>query len=164
MNHGERSQCTESSGLSTTPSSLNSNSSAQSEQVDIPSQIRMAVVAHARFCMPEEACGLLAVDRAGGLKMAYATTNVERSRVRFTVAPGEHYGAIRSAEARGWVIGGSFHSHPESAAFPSATDISGALDSSWLYLVVGMGDEFPDLRGFRIREMMVDEVVLREVP
>jgi proteasome lid subunit RPN8/RPN11 len=80
------------------------------------------------------------------------------------VAPPEHYGAIRNAEGLGWAIGGSFHSHPESAAFPSARDIAGALDASWLYLVVGMEGGFPEVRGFRIREMKVDEVVLREVP
>jgi proteasome lid subunit RPN8/RPN11 len=96
--------------------------------------------------------------------MAYATTNVERSRVRFTVAPREHFGAIRHAERNGWSIGGSFHSHPDSAAFPSARDISGALDPEWLYLVVGMGGGFPELRGFRIREYLVAEVALLEVP
>jgi proteasome lid subunit RPN8/RPN11 len=134
------------------------------EQIDFPSQIHLAVVAHAQFCMPEEACGLLAMDRSGRLRMAYATTNVERSSVRFTVAPGEHYGAIRNAERQGWAIGGSFHSHPESVAFPSARDIAGALDASWLYVVVGMGGGFPEVRGFRIREMRIDEVALREVP
>jgi proteasome lid subunit RPN8/RPN11 len=134
------------------------------EQVDLPGQIRRAIIAHAEFCLPEEACGLLAVDELRRLRMAYATTNVERSAVRFTVDPREHYRAIRSAEARGWTIGGSFHSHPESSAFPSARDIEGALDPSWLYVVVGMGNGFPDLRGFRIRESTVDEVTLRGVP
>lgn len=134
------------------------------ERIEIPSQIRRALVAHARFCHPEEACGLVAVDDVGRLRMAYATTNVERSRVRFTVSPREHYGAIRHAESRGWSIGGSFHSHPDSAAFPSARDIEGALDPGWLYLVVGMGNGYPEVRGFRIRGYMVDEVSLREVP
>jgi proteasome lid subunit RPN8/RPN11 len=133
------------------------------ERVEVPSQIRQAIYAHAEFCLPEEACGLLAFDD-GRMVMAYATTNVERSRVRFTVAPREHYGAIRNAEGRGWQIGGSFHSHPESAAFPSASDIAGALDPSWLYLVIGTANGLSELRGFRIRGVEVDEVVLREVP
>jgi proteasome lid subunit RPN8/RPN11 len=135
-----------------------------SEQIDIPAQISEAILTHARFCLPEEACGLVAVDGSGRLRMAYATTNIERSRVRFTVAPREHFGAIRNAEGRGWSIGGSFHSHPESAAFPSATDIASAFDASWLYFIVGMADGYPELRGFRIRSMRVDEVELREVP
>jgi len=123
-----------------------------------------AFVAHARFCHPEEACGLLAVDDAGRLQMAYATTNVDGSRVHFTVSPREHFSAIRHAESRGWSIGGSFHSHPESAAFPSARDISGALDPAWLYVVVGMGGAVTEVRGFRIRQGIVEEVSLVEVP
>ena len=127
-------------------------------------QIREAMVAHAQFCLPEEACGLIAIDGDGQIRMAYPATNVDRSRVRFTVSPREHYGAIRHAESRGWLIGGSFHSHPESAAFPSARDVEGALDPAWLYVVVGMFNGYPEIRGFRIREYMVDEVALREVP
>lgn len=134
------------------------------ERIEVPSQIKQAFVAHARFCHPEEACGLLAVDGAGRIQMAYATTNVDQSRVRFTVAPKEHFGAIRHAESRGWSIGGSFHSHPESGAFPSAHDVAGALDPGWLYVVIGLGGGLPDVRGFRIREYMVDEVALVDVP
>ena len=96
--------------------------------------------------------------------MAYPMTNVERSRVRFTVSPREHYGAIKHAERSGWSIGGSFHSHPDSAAFPSARDVEGALDPAWLYVVVGMGNGYPEIRAFRIREYAVDEVMLVEEP
>ena len=134
------------------------------EQVTVPAQVREAMVSHAKSCLPEEACGLIAVDDDGIIQFAYPATNVDRSRVRFTVAPKEHFAAIKDAESRGWTIGGSFHSHPESAAFPSARDVEGALDPSWLYLVVGMANGFPEIRGFRIREYMVDEVALREVP
>ena len=95
------------------------------EQVSVPTQVREAMVAHARDCLPEEACGLIAVDGDGVIQFAYPATNVDRSRVRFTVAPSEHYAAIKDAESRGWIIGGSFHSHPESAAFPSARDVEG---------------------------------------
>jgi len=106
------------------------------EVLVVPGQIRDAIVAHARFCFPEEACGLIAVDEDHELRMAYATTNVDRSAVRFTVSPTEHFGAIRHAERHGWTISGSFHSHPESAGFPSARDIEGALDPDWLYMIV----------------------------
>lgn len=132
------------------------------EHVDFNQQIREAMVNHATFCFPQEACGLIAIDDHDRPRMVYATTNVERSRVRFTVSPAEHFGAIRHAEAHGWSIAGSFHSHPDSGAFPSARDIDGALDPAWLYVIVGLGDGAPDVRGFRIRDYQVDEVVLRE--
>ncbi len=132
------------------------------ERFDIPVEIHEAMVAHSLFCFPEEACGLVAIDGDHSVRMVYATTNVDRSPVRFTVSPREHFGAIQHAERNGWTIAGSFHSHPESSAFPSARDISGALDPDWLYLIVGMGDGAPDVRGFRIRDFEVAEVLLLE--
>jgi proteasome lid subunit RPN8/RPN11 len=132
------------------------------EHVLIPPQVHEAMIEHARFCYPEEACGLIAFDHAGSIRMAYATTNVDRSRVRFTVAPREHYGAIKHAERHGWMIAGSFHSHPESPAFPSGRDIEGALDPEWLYVIVGLSDVMPEVRAFRIRDYRVTEVSHRE--
>ncbi|MDX2342451.1 MAG: M67 family metallopeptidase [Acidimicrobiia bacterium] len=132
------------------------------EQMKIPEQIYSAMAAHAQFCYPEEACGLLAIDGAHALRMVYATTNVDRSNINFTVSPEEHFGAIRHAESCGWQIAGSFHSHPDSAAFPSAHDIAGALDPEWLYVVVGLANGIADVRGYRIRDDAVSEVTLVE--
>ena len=134
------------------------------ERVAIPEQIHAAMIAHADFCFPEEACGLIAVDEEHALRMVYAATNIDRSRTKFTVSPEEHFGAIRHAETQGWQVAGSFHSHPESAAFPSAHDIAGALDPEWLYVVVGLLGGVADVRGYRIRDFAVSEVVFVEVP
>lgn len=123
------------------------------------SQIIEAAIAHGRYTYPEEACGLLAVDGEGEVRMAYCLTNVERSRYRFTVDPSEHYRAMRHAERYGWDIGGVFHSHPFSPAYPSATDVAGALDPTWLYVVVGLArPDDPEVRTFSIVAGEVTEV------
>ena len=125
----------------------------------LASQFVEAVVAHARFTYPEEACGLLAVDGERRVRMAYCLTNRDRSRFRFTVDPTEHYHAWRHAERHGWDIGGVFHSHPASPAFPSQTDVAGALDPDWLYVIVSLSDESnPEVRAFRIEAGAVAEV------
>lgn len=125
----------------------------------LPAQIVDAVVAHGRFTYPEEACGLLAVDADGRVRMAYCLTNVERSRHRFTVEPTEHYRALRHAERHGWEIGGDFHSHPASPAYPSATDVAGALDPEWIHVVVSLTDpDAPVVRVFSIVEGEVTEL------
>jgi proteasome lid subunit RPN8/RPN11 len=130
--------------------------------VHIPDPIRKAVVAHARFCAPEEACGLLAVDDSGALRMAYCLTNVDRSASSYTVDPTEHYHALMHAERNGWSLGGSFHSHPRSGAVPSRTDVDRALEPGWLYLIVGLADPGrPEVRGWRITAGSADEVPLR---
>lgn len=117
----------------------------------LPPQMREAMVAHARFAFPEEACGLLATDGHGALRMVYCTTNIERSATRFTVDPTEHFRAMRHAERNGWEIGGSFHSHPTSPALPSRTDIAGALEPAWVYVIVGLArPDRPEVRAFQI--------------
>lgn|GEM_PF-1284704 len=125
----------------------------------MPGQIHDAIVAHARFCAPAEACGLLATDRDGRLRMAYCLTNVDASPSRFTVAPDEHYRAMRHAERNGWTIGGSFHSHPASPPFPSPADVAGALDPAWLHVVAGLLPA-PQVRGFAISGGVATEVPL----
>jgi proteasome lid subunit RPN8/RPN11 len=128
--------------------------------VQVPDEIRAAIVAHARWCLPEEACGLLAVDASGALRMAYCLTNVAASPHRFTVHPVENFRAIEHAERNGWRIGGEFHSHPVSSAVPSAADVAGALDPDWVHLIVGpVGDEVP-LRAFRIAAGRVSELTV----
>ena len=145
-----------------TSSNIGSEIGTRKERVPIYQEMQDAMVAHAQFCFPQEACGLIAVDKDNRPQMIYATTNVDRSRVRFTVSPEEHYGAIVHAERSGLTIAGSFHSHPDSAAFPSTRDIEGALDPDWLYVIVGMGNGQPDVRGFRIRQGRVAEVAFWE--
>ena len=106
----------------------------------LPEQVHEAIVAHARFCHPYEACGLLAVDGQGAITFVYACTNRAHSRTRFVVDPTEHFRAIQHAEAQGWTIAGAFHSHPTGDAVPSPTDEAGALDPTWFHVVVA-GDE-----------------------
>ncbi len=119
--------------------------------MEIPAQVRDAMVAHARFCYPEEACGLLAFDDAGQVRMAYALTNVEHSPVAYTIDPGEHIKALRHAERHGWRLGGVFHSHTHTAAYPSRTDVSRAPEPDWAYFLVSLEDEdAPAVRAFWI--------------
>lgn len=127
-------------------------------RVMVPDEIRQAIAAHARWAFPDEACGLLAGDVEGRLKMAYCLSNIDRGPTGFLVDPIEHFGALRHAERYGWQISGSFHSHPRTEAVPSPADVAGALDPEWVYLIAGpVGDEVP-VRAFSIRSGQVDEL------
>lgn len=129
--------------------------------VRVPAQIREAIVAHARFCHPEECCGLLAADSTGRLRMAYSLTNALHSPTNYTIDHVEHFRALKHAERQGWELVGAFHSHPHGGAYPSPTDVGLAAEPGWLYLLVGMEDRArPDLRGFRIRDGAVEEETL----
>jgi len=119
--------------------------------VILPTEIRTAIESHAIAGFPQEACGLLAADADGFLRMAYPLTNVEASTHRFTIDPDEHWGALRHAERNGWSICGAFHSHPTSPPRPSGADLAGALDPEWVHVIVGPVDPGPmELAGYRI--------------
>ncbi len=126
--------------------------------MELPAQIREAMIAHGRFAYPAEACGLLAADAGGRLRMAFCLTNVDASPTRYTLDPTEHFRALRFAERQGWELAGVFHSHPHTAPYPSPTDVALAADSGWLYVVVGLGDPGrPVVRGYWIRAGRVVE-------
>jgi proteasome lid subunit RPN8/RPN11 len=116
------------------------------------------MVAHCLDALPNEGCGLFAVDR-GGVVEVYPADNADPSPRRFTVPPEQHYAALEAATSKGWVLGGSFHSHPGGRAEPSSADIAGALDPDWVYIVIGLRSE-PEVRAWRIHRLMEEEVAL----
>lgn len=126
--------------------------------MEIPAQVRQAMVAHARFGFPEEACGLLAFDGEGRIRMVYCLTNAEHSPVAYTLDPREHIKALRHAEGMGWHLGGVFHSHTHTEAYPSMTDVARALEPDWLYALVSLEDgDSPVVRGFWIKDGNITE-------
>ena len=133
--------------------------------MEVPAEMRRAMVAHALFCYPEEACGLLAADDRGRLRMAYCLTNADHSAKTYTLEPEEHFRALRHAEARGWHLTGVFHSHTHTPAYPSPTDVARALEPGWLYVLVSLQDRAaPAVRGFWIREGEIEEEPLAVRP
>ena len=129
--------------------------------IHVAETIRQTMVAHARDCYPEEACGLLAGDADGQLTRAYPLTNVAHSRVNYVIDPTEHFRTLRHAQSRGWELTGVFHSHTHSPAYPSPTDVALAPDPDWLYVLVGMERmDALSVRGFRIRDNQITEAAL----
>lgn len=118
------------------------------------------MVNHALMCHPEEACGLIAGDASGAIRMVYPLTNAEASPVRYTIDAREHFGALRHAERNGWELVGAFHSHPTTEAYPSVTDIAKAAEPEWIYLIISLMGA-PQLRAFRIVRGAVTEVDAR---
>ncbi len=135
------------------------------ERVTIPREVVEAMFAHAVWTYPNEACGLLAMDVDGEVKMVFCLTNTDASEHRFTVDPVEHYGCVAFAEKLGWHVGGIFHSHTRSEAYPSDTDIGGGGDPSWLQVIVGpvVGPN-PVVRAFRFDEGIVNEASVTVEP
>jgi proteasome lid subunit RPN8/RPN11 len=102
---------------------------------------------HATRDYPAEACGLLLGPRGtqGDARITEARpiTNRRRDRAgdRYELEPREHLQVQRAARQAGLEIVGVYHSHPDAAAAPSATDRARAVEiwgeaESWAYLIV----------------------------
>lgn len=112
--------------------------------VHLPDDLRHEIIEHCRRELPNEGCGLLAVND-GEVVAVYPTSNQDASPTAYTIPPEEHYRVLVDVESRGWTIGGVFHSHPEAPAVFSQTDLDQALEPNWLYVVVGLAGESPEL-------------------
>ena len=81
---------------------------------------------------PAEACGLL-LGNAQGLRRASLARNRAEGR-RFDLHPQDLLDALHEAEAEGWQVLGSWHSHPDAPAVPSQADLAGAWPG-WSLLI-----------------------------
>lgn len=114
-----------------------------------------ALLAHARSCVPEEACGLIAgrVGEDGGkaVEKVYLLENVDHSAEHFSLNPRDQLAAVKDMRANGLSPLGNWHSHPESPSRPSAEDKRLAYDSRASYLILSLMDaDAPVLRAFHI--------------
>jgi proteasome lid subunit RPN8/RPN11 len=91
---------------------------------------------HGEEAYPHESCGALVGRRDGEARVATAAIRCTNTRTdslanRYGIDPREILRVEREARARGEEIVGFYHSHPDHAARPSATDLA---DAHWLGL------------------------------
>ena len=133
----------------------------------IPRQAYDEIVAHALEQKPNECCGMVG-SLDGEAKHVYRATNIHASPLRYEIEPGEMYRLLSEIEDGGLQLGAIYHSHTRSAPYPSQTDINIAVppelgEPLWpgtTYLIVGVADAEPELRGYRIDGAGVTEVEL----
>lgn len=133
--------------------------------ITLPQTEYEKLLAHARACLPEEACGLLGgtVDADGKkhIEKVYLLENTEHSREHFTLSPRDQLAAVRDMRSRGWVPLGNWHSHPESPSRPSEEDKRLAYDSRASYMILSLLDRgSPVLNSFHIEGSKAEKEAL----
>ncbi len=133
--------------------------------VRLPAALRDELVAWARAGYPNEACGIVAGDRAalgGGSPLRFhALANAAASPYRYLIEPGEQLQVMLAIDDADEVVWGIFHSHVRSPAEPSPTDIGLAFYPEALYLIASLEEmDAPDVRAWRIVGGDVTEVPL----
>jgi len=95
-------------------------------------EVLRAIREHGEAAYPEECCGVLLGSVSGEERRVLEaaplpnTRREERGR-RFLIAPRDYRAAEREAEARGLLLLGFYHSHPDHPARPSQYDLEHAL-------------------------------------
>jgi proteasome lid subunit RPN8/RPN11 len=122
------------------------------------------MLAHARAELPNEACGILAGMTPSGRAVAYhPARNVHASPRRFLVDPEDQVRITYQIERAGQDAIAIFHSHPRTAAEPSASDRRAAgLHPDAIQLVASMLDpNLAGLRAWRVRDGRAEPVPVR---
>jgi len=119
----------------------------------VPEATRRALEAHARAEAPNEACGLLAL-RDGVAERYLPGRNVLASPYRFQWAPLDPLDAYLEDEGYELAV---FHTHPETEAKPSRTDIANIGHwEGYLYVIYSLARN--ELRAWRIEAGEASEV------
>jgi len=129
--------------------------------MNLPASMAEQILSHSRAGLPNEACGLVAGDE-GGVTALFCLDNADASPVSYTIDPSGHFRVLMEAEANGWELIGAFHSHVNARAYPSPTDVAGAAEPDWIWLVAGPINGEPEIRAYRIRggEILEEELTI----
>jgi len=112
------------------------------------------IIAHAREAAPDECCGLIGGTTDGVARSIYRARNIAANPlVTYEAAPEDLFSAQRKMREREEELIAIYHSHPRSSdPQPSATDVRLAYYPSAVYFIVGLTNDEPCLRAFRISE------------
>jgi len=130
--------------------------------ITIPQHIFDEMIAHCRAGYPNEACGILA---GNGREVArlYRMKNADASPVSYLMDSQEQFRAMKSMREEKLSIVALFHSHPDSAAYPSAKDVQLAFYEDSAYVIVSLTGGVPSAKAFFIRNGAVEEITINRI-
>lgn len=115
------------------------------------------MIAHARDDLPNEACGIIAGSDGRPTKL-YRAINAEKSPYRYSVDAKDLLRIHRDVDEHDWEFLAIYHSHTQTEAYPSPTDVRLAAWPEAYYIVVSLADDAnPIVRAFRITDGNVSE-------
>lgn len=123
----------------------------------IPKLVYDVMVHHCRLEKPIEACGVLS-GKAGVVTRCYPVGNKARSSTRYEMEPEDQLRVMTEIDNRGEDLIAIYHSHPDSPAYPSQTDIRLAYYPDSYYVIVSLAGAEPEVRAFKISSGAVSEI------
>ncbi len=125
----------------------------------IPREMLDRMIEHARREAPNECVGVLGV-KDGAPQLLVEAENARRSPLAYEIAPQELLRVHDRLDEDDLEVGAIYHSHTRTEPVPSQTDINLAFYPEAVYIIVGLAEEDPDVRAFRIVDGEVSQAEL----
>jgi len=130
-------------------------------EINIPNEIFERMLEQARAEAPIEACGILA-GRAGTVERMYRMINAEAREDHYMMEPKEQFAAVKDMRAAGLNMLAIYHSHPATAARPSAEDVRLAFTPNITYVIISLEkSNGPMVKAFSVKDGQTTEVSVR---
>jgi [CysO sulfur-carrier protein]-S-L-cysteine hydrolase len=135
-----------------------------SDEFRISRELAEEMIRHCREGRPNEASGMLGA-KAGETVKVFKMANAAQSPVRYSLEPSEQLAVYNTLDEQGWDLGGVFHSHTHTEAYPSPTDVRLASEDV-PYVIVSLAIEPAEIRAFRIikSEWGAEDGEILEIP
>ena len=125
--------------------------------VHITDKVKRAIEKHALEAQPSECCGLLSGGNGIITDLHPLPNEADRPEVRFFATPEGLFAAMRRMREANQSLLGIYHSHPRTAAYPSASDVEMAFYPEAVYFIISL--ERPvELRAFKIEGSKIEDV------
>ena len=137
------------------------SSAALKEQVYLARQLKDELLVLAAASREAEICGFLS-GQGNHLIRCYPVSNVADDKRRFFLMdPQEQLNAMRQIEERGEELIAIYHSHIDSPAYPSATDLEWHAYPETIYVIMATSEPARSrMRGFLIHDKEIKELKL----
>ncbi len=129
--------------------------------LEIPKVIFEQMIAQVKSEAPIEACGILAGSDSRVEKL-YKMTNADKRSDHFMMEPAQQFKVVKDIRAAGLEMLAIYHSHPATAARPSAEDIRLALTPDVTNVIVSLANgDHPAVKGFLMENGSIIEVPVK---
>jgi len=124
----------------------------------IPKAIVDQIIAHARDAYPNESCGILAGRNSMPTHLYQVKNTDPNPRIRYLMDTQEQFWIFKNMRHNGLELVAIYHSHPETEAHPSPTDVKLAYYPDAYYILTSLQDpQNPVIRAFRIQDSTITE-------
>ena len=125
--------------------------------VKITDHVRCAIETQALEAQPSECCGLLSGENGVITTLHPLPNEADRPAVRFFATPEGLFAAMRKIRESNQSLLGIYHSHPRTAAYPSASDVEMAFYPEAVYFIISLEGGI-ELRAFKIESSKINRV------